>query len=125
MSIKLTLSRAERLRSKKRIAELFREGKGTKQYPLALRYMYVRPQSDEVFPQVAFSVSKKRVPKAHNRNLIKRRMREAYRLQKAEMKEEKTQGLVMMWIYLPDTVLSYEPIFQAIEAVLGRLQSST
>jgi len=75
--------RNERLKSRKEIGRLFgKAGRSLSSYPLRLVYV----EAEEIrgtFPyQVAFVVPKRRFKKAVDRNLIKRRVLEAFRLQK-------------------------------------------
>lgn len=76
-----TFTKEERLCNKKLIDELFRSGSSFLCYPFKASWLVVnQPQK---FPaQIVFSVSKKRFKRAVIRNVIKRRMREAYRLNK-------------------------------------------
>jgi len=78
-----TFTKEERLCSRKSLDLLFKNGSSFLLYPFRLSYLFVPGKGD--FPaQVVINVSKKRFKRAHDRNLIKRRTREAYRLQKAE-----------------------------------------
>jgi len=76
-----TFNKEERLCSRKLLDLLFKDGSSFLLYPFRVSYMVVDvPHS---FPaQVVINVSKKRFKKATDRNLIKRRSREAYRLLK-------------------------------------------
>ncbi len=77
--LKNTLSKEERLCSKRSIDGLFAKGSSFVLYP----FRFVVLQShDEQPAKILFSVSKRKFRKAVDRNLIKRRMREAYRLNK-------------------------------------------
>jgi ribonuclease P protein component len=72
----------ERLCSRKSLDLLFKNGSSFLLYPFRVSYLFVPEESP--FPaQVVINVSKKRFKRAHDRNLIKRRTREAYRVQKA------------------------------------------
>ena len=82
------LPRYERLRSLKAIRRVFDEGRGGFVYPLryvALTLSYEVGESGRV--EVLFSVPKKFHKRANKRNLLKRRMREAYRLNRREIVE--------------------------------------
>ena len=76
-----TFKKEERLCSKKSLDLLFKNGSSFLLYPFRITYLFI----DEVhqYPaQVVINVAKKRYKRAVDRNLIKRRTREAYRLQK-------------------------------------------
>ena len=78
-----TYKKEERLCNKKLIEELYHNGSSFLCYPFKVSWTLSRvPQQFPV--QILFSVSKKRFKNAVDRNLIKRRMREAYRLHKQE-----------------------------------------
>ena len=78
--------RRERLKSKKRIARLFEQGKSGFVYPV--RYVLLDDSAEESVAgkdrslSVLISVPKRHHKRAVERNLLKRRMREAYRLNK-------------------------------------------
>jgi ribonuclease P protein component len=78
-----TFKKEERLCNKKLIDGLFHNGSSFLCYPFKASWMFV--EGPQQFPvQILFSVSKKRFKRAVDRNLIKRRMREAYRLHKQQ-----------------------------------------
>ena len=84
--MRATLSKNDRLHRQKRIDYLFSAGKSAVSYPI--RVVAV-PAADDLLDarepalQTLFSVAKKRFKRAVQRNRHKRRMREAYRLEKA------------------------------------------
>ncbi|ALI99318.1 ribonuclease P protein component [Rufibacter tibetensis] len=80
-SISYRFPKEERLRSKKLIEQLFREGSSFNSYPLRFVALHV-PVPSELPVQVLVSVSKRNFKKAVDRNRLKRQMREAYRLHK-------------------------------------------
>ncbi|HEY8927886.1 MAG TPA: ribonuclease P protein component [Mucilaginibacter sp.] len=78
-----TFKKEERLCNKKLIDRLFHNGSSFLCYPFKASWLVVDEPLQ--FPaQILFSVSKKRYKHAVDRNLIKRRMREAYRLNKQQ-----------------------------------------
>jgi ribonuclease P protein component len=83
MSKIYTFTKEERLCNKKLIDELFRKGSSFLCYPFKVSWLLA--DETQLFPaQVLFSVPKKRFKHAVDRNLIKRRMRETYRLYKQQ-----------------------------------------
>jgi len=83
MSKIYTFTKEERLCNKKLIDRLFHNGSSFLCYPFKASWLVVDEPLQ--FPaQILFSVSKKRYKHAVDRNLIKRRMREAYRLNKQQ-----------------------------------------
>ena len=74
-------TKEERLCSRKLLDLLFKNGSSFLLYPF--RVSYLLADTPFKFPvQVVINVSKKRYKRAVDRNLVKRRCREAYRLQK-------------------------------------------
>ena len=77
-----TFTKEERLCSRKSIDLLFKSGSSFLLYPFRVSYLSIA--TPHQFPvQVVINVSKKRYKRAVDRNLVKRRTREAYRLQKS------------------------------------------
>ncbi len=77
-----TFTKLERLCSTKAIDALFANGKSITQFPVKLIYREAEFESD--YPtRVMFVVPKKKHKRANKRNIIKRRMREIFRLNKA------------------------------------------
>jgi len=76
-----------RLKSRKRIGHLFASGRRVKQGSLLLVWLSAEDADIEQSATITFgvSVSKRFFKRAVDRNLLKRRIREAYRLQKDEI----------------------------------------
>ncbi|MEQ9261844.1 MAG: ribonuclease P protein component [Owenweeksia sp.] len=106
--------KAEKLKSRKWIEQIFTEGKSIKAYPVLAVYRSFEEQN-QVKIKAGFSVSKRKFRKAVDRNLLKRRMREAYRLNKAKLDvlAESGKTIGVMFIYMPGKSLSFEEINKA------------
>lgn len=77
-----------------------------------------------------FSVPKRAFKRANKRNLLRRRMKEAYRLNKELlMKQVDGEVLNIAWIYLGKEVISYQEIhesmFKHIQWLIKYLKKST
>ncbi|MES2425406.1 MAG: ribonuclease P protein component [Bacteroidota bacterium] len=76
-----TFTKEERLCNKRLIDELFHNGSSFLCYPFKASWLLAT--DEQLVPvQILFSVSKKRFKHAVDRNQLKRRIREAYRLNK-------------------------------------------
>ena len=82
---KFRFRRGERLKSRKMIEQLFAGANSASRFPLLLLWKEMEPEAEntQAYPvQFTASVSKRKFKKAVDRNFIKRRVREAYRLNK-------------------------------------------
>lgn len=113
----------EKLKSKKAIDLLFSKGKSINAFPI--RVIYVpKLKLDDTPVNMGVTVSKKNIKLAVNRNLIKRRIREAYRLNNNELKihlKNINSELNLMFIYTSKQILPYKEIENKIKVLLTRL----
>lgn len=72
----------EHLKSKKAIERLYAEGTSVTAYPLRAVFIEQTIEEQDVTAAILISVAKKRFRHAVDRNLVKRRIREAYRTSK-------------------------------------------
>ena len=79
-----TFKKEERLCNKRLIDGLFHNGSSFLCYPFRASWL-LADGAQQVPVQVLFSVAKKRYKRAVDRNVLKRRMREAYRLHKQQL----------------------------------------
>lgn len=81
MGKQFSFKKEERLAGEKHIKELFEKGSSFHLYPFRVLTL-PNPDSEPKINRVLISVSKRNFKRAVDRNLIKRRIREAYRTQK-------------------------------------------
>ena len=113
-----TLSKSERLCGKKAIAELMEHGKGG--VAGCLRYKFLKAGEADV-SRILVSVPKRHFKRAVKRNLLKRRIRESYRLQKDLL----PAPVDIAFLYLDREVLPSEDIYAAMTAVLAAVAAKT
>ena len=114
-----TFRKEERLCSKISIQELFDKGSSFYLYPFKVLFLEGKP--DSTVNQVLFTVSKRNFKRAVDRNKIKRRMREAYRLNKSQLSTPQT--LLIGYIYTPKEILPYSQIAEGIIKSFKRLDN--
>lgn len=119
-----TFGKPERLCSKKQIKELFNRGSSFYVYPFKVIYL---PNSDQsnTNSQILISVPKRNFKKAVDRNKIKRRVKEAYRLNKQHFTSIAENPLLIAYIYTAKESLDYQRIQEKLKDTLQRLSSET
>lgn len=121
--IRYTLGKQERLKSRKLIDQLFKEGKFFSVFPIRVVWQY--QQNTSGILQAGFTVSTKHFKKAVHRNRIKRLMKEAYRLQKNDLQNDVdavNKQLVIFLMYVGKDIPGYPLITEKINSILKRLQ---
>src|SRR3954471_9514640 len=122
MAKQFTLNKAERLKRRKIIEQLFSEGRAVTAFPIRVQYKMV--DQPTVPLQAGFSVSSRNFKRAVDRNRIKRLMREAYRLQKLPLEQAlqtKEQQLALFLIYTGKELPEYALVKEKVEVVLKKL----
>jgi len=118
-----TFNKSERLCSTKIISGLFENGNIF--HTSLFKVVWSKSPVPLPFPaQIAFSVSKKGFRQAVTRNLIKRRMREAYRKNKYPLYEylsSENRQIVLVVIMKGNSVADYLTIEKSIKEILARL----
>lgn len=126
-----TFSKSERLNSKKYIQALFTKGNAFTHYPYKVIYLPLSQEragealgeksrrGNPPTAQLLFSCSKRNFKKATDRNLIKRRMREAYRLHKHLLPSD--SYFLIAYIYIAREILPYQLLEEKLKTSLKRL----
>ena len=110
--IKFTFKKEERLSHYKLIEKLFEKGKKIHSFPFLVIYSEMELPTD--FPcQTMFSVTKRRIRKAVNRNQVKRKLKEAYR---------KNKQYAFCFVYLEKTILPYAEIEEKMKSTILKLE---
>jgi len=118
-----TFKKEERLCNKRLIDGLFKNGSSFLCYPL--RVSFHISATANVPAQVLFAVAKKRYKHAVDRNLLKRRMREAYRLSKQQLLYEHLftldKHIVLSIAYIGKEIEEYTVIDKKMQKALTQL----
>lgn len=113
MSTPRRYTRAERLKSRKRIEALFQSGKTFNAFPLKVFYQW---EGDSV-ALIGFGAPKRNFKRAVDRNRIKRLLREAWRLQKGPL-----PGLQAFIIYTGKEMPMQTEVMAKIGVILNKLR---
>jgi ribonuclease P protein component len=136
-----TWKKPEKLKSRKRIERVFREGKSFSVFPYKVVFLLTAapgPVSDpgkpQSIPQAAaplqagFGASSRNFKKAVDRNRIKRLSREAYRLQKGPLLDQLTQqgrSLAVFFVFIGKELPDYQTVSAKIGVALQKLIKET
>ena len=114
-----TLPKSERVSGKKSVSALMSKGRWG--FVQDLKYCYLRNDSGDDAPhanRVMVSVPKRLFKRAVKRNLLKRRLREAYRTQKELLPPSGTDVLLL---YNTAEVLDYDTVAAQVATILGKI----
>lgn len=112
--LKNTFGKEEKLCSEKDIDTLYKTGTSFLNHPIVVYYL---PMPDLKNSKVLLSVSKKKFKHAVDRNLIKRRLREVYRLHKSILQKK----YHLAFVYVGNEMLTYQQIEKSMVAVMERI----
>ena len=122
-----SLPKAYKLCSLKKIEELYAHGRLLKVYPLRVLFLLEELPSEQIqaLPfQVLFSAPKRRFKRAHDRNYIKRLMREVLRKNKSALEQQlqvQNKKLTFSLTFVADERPNYQLLEQKLCKVLDLL----
>lgn len=120
----LSFGKKEKLCAQKLSQHLFAEGIGCLKYPVRVIFS-VCSLPEPVPCQVMVSVSKKKFKKAHDRNRVKRQLRESFRQHKEELYRFLTDHHIqisMAVVYIPSEHLPFPDIDKGISKALAKVR---
>lgn len=116
------LAKTERLSSLTAVRRLFTDGVSGFVYPF--RYTVIVEKSASTTVEVLFSVPKRNHKRANKRNLLRRRTKEAYRLNKSSLwsaTAERGVAVDMALVYSSKEVLPYKTIENAVRRIIDEV----
>jgi ribonuclease P protein component len=123
-----TLNKLERLKGHTKIRSVFNAGEKFKVFPLTVFYLFEdRNELAQISSplKMGVAVGTRNFKKAVDRNLLKRRIREAYRIQNTALKQQVLSSpfeLSLFYIYGDNQIHEYANISLAIKKSLDKLQ---
>ena len=106
---------------------MFTSGESFLSYPL--KVVFRQTDSSQAYPvQAAFTVSKRNFKRAVKRNLLKRRMREAYRMNKPGFYDElaaKELHIAVMFVFIGKDLVEYQTVEKAMISALKKILAKT
>ena len=115
--------KAYKLCSRKTIDRLFKEGKPLRAFPLSMYYLEI--ESVEKVPfQVVISAPKRQFKRAHDRNYVKRLVKEVLRREKQPLENILTASgkqLAFFIVYTNKEVLSYPELEKCMRKLIAKL----
>jgi ribonuclease P protein component len=126
MAAQFSFRKNERLCSRKLISDLFEKGRSKSVGCLRVVY-YFTDEEISAPAQVFISVSKKAFKRAIKRNILKRRIREAFRLNKnvfLSFLVEKKRKLLIAFIYNKKSIQSFDEIQSSMQQLIKMLSQN-
>ena len=112
-----SFSKSERISEKKIIDSLFSSGNKFNVYPFDVRFLNQDENSDSI-SKVLITVSSSKIKSAVKRNLLKRRIKESYRINKNIISNKL---LMIAFVYVSEEIFTFSVIDKAIKKILKKL----
>ena len=112
-----SFSKSERISEKKIIDSLFSSGNKFNVYPFDVRFLNQDENSDSI-SKVLITVSSSKIKSAVKRNLLKRRIKESYRINKNIIYNKL---LMIAFVYVSEEIFTFSVIDKAIKKILKKL----
>jgi len=117
--MKLTFGKNKKLKSRKAIEKVFSAGQSIHRFPVRAVFYY-EPEGLREF-RIGVSVPKRKFKRATERNLLKRRIREAVRINQTDLV---VPGRIhIMFIYSAGEIIPYSEIEKSVIALFDSLNS--
>ncbi|MCI1778450.1 MAG: ribonuclease P protein component [Bacteroidales bacterium] len=124
-------SKKERITSRREIEILIKSGKAIVHYPIRSVFLQTAEKSNEGAEEnvaILVSVPKRNFKKAVDRNLLKRRIRESYRLNKSILRnEDNTMGkrkILILFSYIGKEIKDFGEIETQICNILEKIREN-
>jgi ribonuclease P protein component len=116
-----SLLKEERLTGEKNVKHLFEDGKSLIAFPLRIVFLSDSNQKEPI--KVLFSVPKRRFKRANKRNLLRRRMKEAYRINKQLLHDAVKQpsSQAVAFTYIANELYPYKMIEEKMQEAMHAL----
>lgn len=124
MDTPFKFSKLERLKQRRLFDALFSGANRSIAHPVMVLWKQI-PLPSQTSIQVGFSVPKKHFKKASERNTIKRRLREIYRLENKSLKHKLAEGrtqIAVLFIVLKTDNTSYEGLQKKMMVLLREIE---
>lgn len=130
--VRHTLGKAEKLKSRKQIDDLFASGKSFLVFPIKLIYKLgpitdAEGEAPAAAVQIGVSASKRQFKHAADRNRIKRLLREAYRLNKQELVVSdalQKKQLSVFFVFIDKTLPDFALVEAKMKTALRKLRKA-
>ena len=119
-----TFTKQERLCSFNEINSLVKDGTALFCYPFRAVYQTKEGSASNSVNKILVSVPKKNFKRAVHRNLLKRRIRESYRLNKELLVTAENQCVNVMFVYVGKDILEFRYIETKLKDVLGKISKA-